>query len=203
MADSFDIDKVRETIARLMARDGIKRKPLAKAAGLGETAIRDIFDDKRNDVRVGTLFKIADYFGVTIDEISGRNDVPLLGKVGAGGMIAFDEDGERGFVARPPLAGGDRLIALEVCGDSMLPKHENGDVIYVRRDHDGILPHYLGQYCAVALVDGGVYLKVLSAGSKPSRYTLRSLNAADMENVEVLWASPVLFVMPRLSRSLT
>ena len=31
----------------------------------------------------------------------------------------------------------------------------------------------------------------------PGRFTLRSLNAADMENVEVIWAAPVLFVMPK------
>lgn len=87
-------------------------------------------------------------------------------------------------------------MALQVVGSSMLPKYEHGDVVYVRRDHDGILPNYMGRYCAVRTSEGGTFLKILSSGSEPERYTLRSLNAPDMENVEVTWASPVLFVMP-------
>ena len=90
-----------------------------------------------------------------------------------------------------------RMMALVVSGASMLPKYEDGDVIYVNRDHDGILPHYLNRYCAVRCADGGTYLKILAPGSEPDRYTLRSLNAPDMENCEVVWASPVRFVMPR------
>jgi len=91
-------------------------------------------------------------------------------------------------------------MALVVCGDSMLPKYEPGDVIYIRRDHDGVLPAYLNRYCAVHLSDGGTYLKILAPGSAANRYTLRSLNAADMVDVEVTWAAPVLFVMPALTR---
>jgi repressor LexA len=199
MADGFDIDAVRASIEVLMKRDGIKRKPLAQKAGLGETAIRDIFDPKRQDVKVGTLLKLADFFGVTLDELAGRERVPLLGRVGAGGVILFEEDSEPETVERPPLGMG-RLMALEVVGDSMLPKYEAGDIVYVRRDHDGVLPAYLGDYCAVHTADGGTWLKILSPGSQAGRYTLRSLNAADMENVEVEWASPVLWVMPRRSR---
>jgi phage repressor protein C with HTH and peptisase S24 domain len=200
MAEGFDIAAIRASIETLMSRDGIKRKPLAKAAGLGETAIRDIFNPDRQDVKASTLIKLAEFFDVSVDEIAGRGPVPLLGKIGAGGAILFEDTEDVETVPRPPLGAG-RLMALEVVGESMLPKYEAGDVIYVRRDHDGVLPAYLGDYCAVSLVDGGTFLKILSPGSKPGCYTLRSLNAADMENVEVAWASPVLFVMPRRSRA--
>jgi SOS-response transcriptional repressor LexA len=200
MAGDFDIEAVRASIAHLMKRDNIARKPLAQRAGLGETAIRDIFNPKRTDVRVGTLLKLADFFGVTLDEVAGRERVPMLGKIGAGGSILFNEDDVPETVERPPLAQG-RLMALEVSGDSMLPKYESGDVIYIRRDHDGVLPQYVGEYCAVHTADGGTWLKILSPGSLPGTYTLRSLNAADMPDMEVIWASPVLWVMPRRSRS--
>lgn len=72
---SFAIEAVRARIEDLMEERGIKRKPLAKAAGLGETSIRDIFDERRRDVRVGTLVKLADYFGITLDDLIGRDAV--------------------------------------------------------------------------------------------------------------------------------
>jgi|CXWL01.1.fsa_nt_gi repressor LexA len=126
--------------------------------------------------------------------------------IGAGGAILFSVDPDEELnntdiptVPRPPLVAG-RVMALEVIGESMLPKYEAGDVIYIRRDHEGVLPQYLGQYCAVRTGDGGTFLKILAQGTELGRYTLRSLNASDMENLEVLWASPVLFIMPRSSR---
>jgi Peptidase S24-like len=201
MAEVFDIQEVRAQIARLMERDQIKRKPLAKAAGLGETAIRDIFDEERNDLRVSTLVKLADHFAVSVDVIAGRAPVQLVGKIGAGGSIIFEELSDPPTVPRPPLGTGT-MIALEVVGESMLPKYEPGDVIYIRRDHDGLLPEYLGEYCAVRLADGSTFLKILSVGTDAGRFTLRSLNAADMVDVEVEWATPVLFVMPKRSRGL-
>ena len=51
----------------------------------------------------------------------------------------------------------------------MLPKYEAGDIIYVRRDHDGIMPAYLNRYCAVRTVEGGIFLKILAQGSEADR----------------------------------
>lgn len=136
-----------------------------------------------------------------VDALTGAGlRVPVLGKIGAGGQVLFAtdfaEEGELPSVPRPPLVIG-RLMALEVVGSSMLPKYEAGDVVYVRRDHEGVLPTYLGKYCAVRTADGGTFLKILATGNDPEHYTLRSLNAEDMIDVEIEWASPVLFVMPK------
>lgn len=201
MAELFDINAVRAALKRQMEMKNIKRKPLAKAAGLGETAIRDIFDENRNDVRASTLVKLADFFAIPVDELAGREPVPLVGKIGAGGTVIFEELDDPPIVPRPPVGTG-RMIALQVQGDSMLPKYESGDIIYITRDHEGVLPAYLGKYCAVRLADGSTFLKMLTVGTEPGRYTLRSLNAADMENVEVEWATPVRFVLPKGSLNL-
>ena len=191
----FDMEAFREKLSALMDERGIKRKPLAKAAGLGETSIRDIFDTKRSDIRVGTLVKLADFFDTTVDELIETDPVVLAGKIGAGGEVLFnhDDDHEPQTVSRPPGVAGT-IMALQVVGTSMLPKYEDGDMIYVRRDHQGVRREYVGQYCAVRTADGGTYLKLLTKGSEPGRFTLRSLNAADMENVEIVWASPVEWV---------
>jgi transcriptional regulator with XRE-family HTH domain len=188
----IDINVVRAALRREMERQGIKAKKLAKAAGLGETAVRDILD-KVDDPRIGTLIKIADALDIPASSLFG-SQVPVLGKIGAGGCVLFEEADEPELVDRPPGAGG-RLMALRVTGDSMMPVYRDGDIIYVNRDHQGILPDYLGEECAVHTAEGGTFLKVLSLGSQPNRYTLRSFNAADMPDVEVIWATPVLFVM--------
>jgi phage repressor protein C with HTH and peptisase S24 domain len=199
MSSTFDTEAIRVSLQAAMDRKGIKAKPLAKAASLGETAVRDILEGRSNDPRLGTLHKIAEALEVPLENIIGSARVPLVGHIGAGGAIAYFPTDDMESVIRPPLAVGP-MIALEVSGESMLPKYEPGDVIYVRRDHDGVLPEYLGEYCACHLSDGGTYLKILTAGPDGGRYTLRSLNAADMTNVEVIWATPVLFIMPRRSR---
>lgn len=179
-----------------MIAKGFSRRGLAARAGVGQTSVRDLLE-KTDNPGIGTLHKIAEALEMPFEEISGSERVPLLGSIGAGGAVAyFSEEHDFQTVPRPPLAPG-RMMALQVIGESMLPKYEPGDIIYVRRDHEGVLPQYLGRYCAIHLSDGGTYLKILAPGSQPARYTLRSLNAADMENVEVVWASPVLFVMPR------
>lgn len=200
-ADMPNIQAIREAVEREMKRKGFSRRSLSGAAGLSESAVRDLLT-RTDNPGVGTLRKVAEALEMPVDALTGEGlRVPVTGKVGAGGKVLFtaDPDAEAGdlpTVPRPPLVAG-RLMALEVEGSSMLPKYESGDVIYVRRDHEGVLPNYIGKYCAVRTADGGTYLKILAAGSQPGRFTLRSLNAEDMTDVEVEWASPVLFVMPK------
>ena len=199
MATKPDIQAIRELIEAEMAAKGFSRRSLSIAAGLSPTAVRDVLD-RTDNPGIGTLHKIADALQVPFDTISGVAGIDLVGQIGAGGLIAyFKDDHDFETVPRPPLAAMS-MVAFEVAGESMLLKYEAGDIIYVRRDHDGVLPQYLDRYCAVSLSDGGTYLKILTHGTAPGKYTLRSLNAADMPDVEVVWASPVLFVMPRISR---
>lgn len=195
-----NIQAIRESIERAMKAKGFSRRSLSSAAGLSETAVRDLLT-RTDNPGIDTLRKVAEALAVPVDALTGAGlRVPVLGKIGAGGQVLFsaesEDEEELPTVPRPPLVEG-RLMALEVIGSSMLPKYEAGDIIYVRRDHEGVLAHYLGKYCAIRTADGGTFLKVLTAGSRADRYTLRSLNAEDMTDVEIEWASPVLFVMPK------
>lgn len=199
----INIKAIRETIEREMSAKGFSRRSLSSAAGLSESAVRDLMT-RIDNPGISTLHKIAEALEVPFDALTGKAEmVPILGNIGAGGQVMFlrdydstDNSDDCESVPRPPLAPG-RLMALKVVGNSMMPKYEEGEIIYVARDHDGILPHYIGRYCAVRTADGGTFLKILARGSTEGRYTLRSLNAPDMEDVEIQWASPVLFVMPR------
>jgi phage repressor protein C with HTH and peptisase S24 domain len=195
-----DIHGIRAAIEREMKAKGFSRRSLSSAAGLSESAVRDLLT-RTDNPGIDTLRKVAEALEMPVDALTGEGlRVPVLGKIGAGGQVLFatdfEEEGELPSAPRPPLVAG-RLMALEVVGSSMLPKYEAGDIIYVRRDHEGVLPTYIGKYCAVRTVEGGTFLKILANGSAPELYTLRSLNAEDMTDVEIEWASPVLFVMPK------
>jgi SOS-response transcriptional repressor LexA len=191
-----DIHAIREKIAGEMERRGLSRRGLSTAAGLSQTAVRDLLERTENP-GIGTLSKVAEALEIPFEAVSGIGGVPLGGEIGAGGEIAYFKDGaaDQETVPRPPLPFGP-MIAFKVKGTSMLPKYEAGDIVYIRRTHEGVLPGYIGKYCAVHLDDGGTYLKRLVRGATPCRYTLQSINADDMTDVEVVWASPVLFVMP-------
>jgi len=199
-----NIEAIRAAIETAMTKKGFSRRSLSKAANLSESAVRDLLT-RTDNPGIGTLRQVAEALEMPVDLLTGSAImVPVLGNIGAGGKVLFtiDPDIELNeheslpMVPRPPMVSG-RLMALAVVGSSMLPKYEDGDIIYVRRDHDGVLPSYINRYCAVRTADGGTYLKILSQGSEAGRYTLRSLNAPDMENVEVVWAARVAFVMPK------
>ena len=196
-----DIKGIRAAIEREMKAKGFSRRSLSSAAGLSESAVRDLLT-RTDNPGIDTLRKVAEALEMPVDALTGEGlRVPVLGKIGAGGQVLFatdfEEEGELPSAPRPPLVAG-RLMALEVVGSSMLPKYEAGDIIYVRRDlFEGALSSYIGKYCAVRTADGGTFLKILAPGTQADRYTLRSLNAEDMTDVEIEWASPVLFVMPK------
>lgn len=196
--DKPDIGTVRGALREIMDRKGVKPTTLSLMVGKNKTLVKDLFE-KTNDISVSTLVKLAGALDVSVLDLLASKGIPLVGYIGAGGVVIYKEVNSGETVMRPPNVSMD-LIALEVRGDSMLPKYSDGDIIYIARDHDGVLPQYLGRDCAVRLESGETYIKQLMKGSEDGKFTLLSLNAPPIENVEIEWASPVAFIMPSLSR---
>lgn len=196
--DKIDIGTVRVALREIMDRKGVKPTTLSLMVGKNKTLVKDLFE-KTNDISVSTLSKLAGALDVSVLDLLAAPGIPLVGYIGAGGVVIYEEVNSGETVIRPPNVSMD-LIALEVRGDSMLPKYSDGDIIYIGRQHDGVLPQYLGRDCAVRLVSGETYIKQLMKGSEEGKFTLLSLNAPPIENVEVEWASPVAFIMPSHSR---
>ena len=196
-----ELQRVREALREAMARKGFRNKPLAIKAGLGDTSVRDLLDNEDRDIKLGTLLKIAGAMDLDIGELigSGRT-VPLVGRVGAGGNILYEE--VAGLDAPRPAGLGGEVEALEVEGSSMLPRYSSGDIVYIEKDIRGVREEHVGEFCAVRLVSGETYLKQLAHGSKPGFFTLRSLNAEDIVDVELEWATPIILVLPRAARRL-
>lgn len=200
MSEGFDIETIRESLRRAMNARGIRPTTLSLQVGKNRTLVKDLLE-KSNDIQIGTLTKLASALDVPLSDLLAAPRVSVVGYIGAGGEIIYEDMGHEDAVMRPPGISGT-LIALVVRGSSMLPKYRDGDIIYIQRTHEGFLPEYLGEDCAVRLTTGETYIKQFMKGSEEGKFTLISLNAPPMEDVEIEWATLVRFVMPARSRQL-
>lgn len=200
MGELFDMEAFRDNLRKAMERKGIKPTTLSLAVGDNRTLVKSIFE-RNGDIKIGTLSRIASVLDVSLDKLLSAPPVSIVGYIGAGGTIVFEEFTTDEFVPRPPATSGP-LEALIVRGASMLPKYKDGDIIYIQRHHDGLLEDYVGEECAVRLVTGETFLKQLIKGDEAGRFTLLSLNAPPIENVEIEWATPIAFILPARSRQL-
>jgi len=198
MADNINMVSIREALRRTMARKHVKPTTLSLMVGTNRTLVKDLLE-KTNDINIGTLTKLAGALNVSLSDLISAPQVPIVGYIGAGGEVIFEEYRTGETVMRPPGITGT-LEALVVRGSSMLPKYRDGDIIYIQKTHNGLLEADIGDDCAVRLTTGETFVKQLLHGSEANRFTLLSLNAPPIENVEIEWATRVLFIMPARSR---
>ena len=116
------------------------------------------------------LIALADYFGVTVDYLIGRNDtifeyegvmplpkfkqVPLLGRIACGEPILAEENLD-GFVNCPEHVPAD--FSLVCKGDSMInARIFDGDIVFIRKQPDVVD----GEIAAVLIDDSATLKKV-------------------------------------------
>lgn len=184
-------------LKELRERAGLTQAQLAARVNSGRSTIVKLERGER-PLNNRWLERLANQLGCAPVDILG-DDVPIVGRIGAGGSIIFEDIGAVETIRRPPETEG-ALVALEVAGESMLPKFDPGDVIFISRNREGVDPGDIGSFCAVRLRSGETFLKILAKGSQPGRFTLRSVNASDIEDVELEWATPIRAVIPRHAR---
>lgn len=190
----------RTRLDKLIVEKGFSRKSLSKAAGFGETFIRDVIDLGR-DPGVERLSSICGLLGVSLNQLlygeagfSAR--VRIVGAVSAGEGWAPIDDGDT--FTELAIGGGGEPIGLEVRGDSMRPVYRPGDVLIGSKIVQQSFTRLIGLDCIVMTKRGERYVKFLAKGSVRHRFNLRSYNVGagyeDIENVELDWAAPIAWV---------
>jgi repressor LexA len=178
-------------IERGLAKPGKTKGGLAAAMGVRPGAVSEILSETRL-IKASELAPIIEYLEL--------NAVPIMGRVGAGASITPEHeqmpDEGIGEVELPfPIA--EETIALEVVGDSMLPKYENGDIIVVYRDQRHPLTSFYGEEAAVRLKTGERYLKTIERGKTAHVVNLTSFNAKPISGVKLEWIGEICVTLPR------
>jgi repressor LexA len=178
-------------IEQALERTGKSKGGLAKAMGVRAGAVSEILSGLRL-IKASEIDPIMEYLRL--------NQVPIMGRVGAGAVIEPENEQVPpeglGEVELPfPIAG--ETIAFEVSGDSMLPKYENGDVIVVYREQRHPLSNFFGEEAVVRLKTGQRYLKTVERGKSPNTVNLTSFNAKPINGVKVEWIGEICVTLPR------
>lgn len=125
--------------------------------------------------------------------------IGVIGRIGAGGSIETSSEqinhAEPLFEVRVPFPIPEDALALQVGGDSMFPRYDDGDVIICSRfgeNPDGVVGYPAG----VQTAEGNRYLKRVLRGSRPGLYHLESYNAPLMPDVHIVSFSSVIAVIP-------
>lgn len=173
---------------------------LANAIGTTPSQINKLEKGQRKltDLWLGKLTAALD---CSADELLGKptiqTELPLWGYVGAGELVhPFDGDDPPDSVDAPPgLKNGAALI---VRGDSMLPRLQDGDVIFFEMGE--VEPsRLLNEECVVRVKDGARLVKRLTRGTRRNRFHLVSINPAVpvMEDQVVEWAAAIQWIRKR------
>lgn len=131
-------------LKELREKKGISQYRLADELKLSQSAIGNWEAGKR-EPDFATIQRIADYFGVTVDYILGREEmkfsevrkgggkwIPVYGHIAAGIPIEAIEDIiDYEEISEEMLRHGE-YVALQVKGDSMEPKIAEGDTVIIR-----------------------------------------------------------------------
>lgn len=180
----------------------LNMKGVSLAAGLNETAVRDVLERGRTP-SVDNFIAIATAVGVSPSWLLEGEEpplvrVPIIGEVSAGEAWQPVDDLAPGAsleVAEFSIAGADP-IGIRVRGNSMMPVYRNGDTLIASRMHGASIENALNRDCIVRTAEGEAYVKIVKRGSRPGTFTLRSYNPAydDIIDVRLEWVAPVKWI---------
>ena len=133
-----------DNLLNLMNESGINTIELGRILGVSDESISN-WKKGKSVPKIDVAMKIADYFGVSLDELLGKPintermiQIPLVGAVNAGFFsIENEEEWKNRFcsVSMRLLQGRNQkeCVALEVVGESMSPLLLPGDVLIVHK----------------------------------------------------------------------
>jgi len=139
-----------QTIEQLCREKEITVTVMCRECGVSRGSLGDIKSGRKKSLSLPAACKIADYFGVSVDELMGGEKkiacnglvladkqihmIPIFESVSAGfGTLAQDAVTDYMPLHFYGKAEAEETILVRVTGDSMYPKIEDGDLIQVHK----------------------------------------------------------------------
>jgi transcriptional regulator with XRE-family HTH domain len=193
--------ELKDRVRALRERKRMSQADLARRVGVTPQAIQAI--ERGKVKKPQNLTAIAKALSVNPDFLlEGINQqnrlVSVVGIATAGnGAVDYSEgQGNLGETEAPEMST-EHTVALEVRGDSMGGRIEDGDLVFYDDRRQPVTPDLLGKVCVIGRSDGRVVIKKLAAGSRPGHFHLISYNAAPEFDVAVEWAAKVTSIRPK------
>lgn len=191
--------KVTQILRKIQDQTGWDQTELAEKLGTTQPTVSRWYKGsepkRRHELEIQKLankLKLINH-----NENNQSNNVNIVGYVGAGGEILYDE-GQGPFGEAPMPPGGGRspdMVAVEVRGDSMAGLLGSGSIIYYDNRREPPTDELFGKLCVVGLADGRVLVKRLLRG-RNGLYDLYSLAAVPLLDQQVTWAARVAYIAP-------
>ncbi len=205
---NFNADQRRKAIRAFMAQRNLNVHSWSKQAKLADSTLRNFLDGLSETLTDKSLQKLANAVGRPVSEIIGiespPTELPLWGYAGAGEIVhpfEGDDPPPLELVEAPPgLKNGAAVI---VRGDSMLPRMQDGDVLFFEL-RESPPERFLNEECVLRLATAGnapgpILVKRLTRGTRRNRFHLVSVNPAVpvMEDQPVAWAAAIQWIRRR------
>jgi len=185
---------------------------LRKARGLGQEKLALLIGASHTDIgrwergdrplKADTMRRLASALEVEPAELlsADARAVPIVGYVGAGQFVAFDDHAKGQGIDEVDCPRGldpKAIVAVRVKGDSMAPLIQDGWLLFYSRNPEPDIGVVLGKTCVVKLAgdhgqDGDTMVRQVRRGPTPGKFNLMPMNGQMIEDVELEWAAPVL-----------
>lgn len=196
------VDTLTDRLRILMREHKVKAAPLARAAKLNESAVRDILRGRSKNPGIVTLKKIASVLNLRPSALfEAGQSWPIAGSIGADGVVTTHDSDLNGvgFVENPFFAyRSENYLALVDRSGALAPLAYEGDYLIFQPRESGVLQSDLGRPCVCDLEDGRRLIRILRMGDTPTSFHLTPLNlyGAPQTNVSIVRASRVALALP-------
>lgn len=187
---------VARIVKELQRATGKNQTGLAKALGVSQpTVSRWLKNVKPESDHNEVILNYAREIGVIKPTDNSSGTIPVVGYVGAGGAILYEEgQGPFGEAPMPPGGARQETVAVVVRGDSMAGQLEDGWTVYYDDRRDPPTDDLLGKLCVLGLQDGRVLIKRLVRGRDRGHFDLYSAAGGVLLDQLVTWAARVTWI---------
>lgn len=192
-----------EKIAAARKALGMSQTTLAELVRVAQTTIskweRGLSEPSRPEARALEKALQLSAYALDLGDVAAEaRKIPVGGVILAGSSVQrVGAEFPLEYIDVPPGAPDDAMCAI-VRGTSMMPYLRPDNVVVWWRWYDDPR-HLIGEPCVVRLLDGGMVVKQLEAGSRFGLWNLVSLNATEptLRDAQIAGASPIEIILRR------